>query len=237
MDNSWRFNIGVNNRYNNYIKPYWRSRFQSGPVPVDFIGEPFETQHAVWNSTPDMTSFKKRKSKATLARDKLRMEKFCNNKNMCSALPFAHLDDIQMKEVISVQFEFQPYSEKSKLKSASKRIKDLKASLNLLNSTIQLLYKGREEDCERVQELVKLQDEEVFKLNKELENEKKTVHKFVAQNVERQREIVKLKRELAQSTTIHAQDRVKRLNNRASTAEKENEDPLKERSVQLGIGT
>ena len=106
-----------------------------------------------------------------------------------------------------------------------------------MNSTIQLLYKGREEDCERVQELVKLQDEEVSKLNKELENEKKTVQKFVAQNVERQREIVKLKRELAQSTTLHAQDRVKRLNNRAFTAEKENEDPLKDRSVQLGIGT
>ena len=84
---------------------------------------------------------------------------------------------------------------------------------------------------------MKLQYEEVSNLNKELENEKKTVHKFVAQNVERQREIVKLKRELAQSTTIHAQDRVKRLSNRASTAERENEDPLKDRSVQLGIGT
>ena len=84
---------------------------------------------------------------------------------------------------------------------------------------------------------MKLQGEEVFKLNKELENKKKTVHKFVAQNVERQREIVELKRELAQSTTIHAQDRVKRLNNRASTAEKENEDSLKDRRVQLGIGT
>ena len=74
-------------------------------------------------------------------------------------------------------------------------------------------------------------------LKNERENEKKTVHKFVAQNVERQREIVKLKRELAQSTTLHTQDRDKRLNNRASTAEKENEDPLKDRSVQIGIGT
>ena len=110
-------------------------------------------------------------------------------------------------------------------------------SFNLLNSTIQLLYKGREDDCERVKELVKLQDQEVSNLKNELENEKKTVHKFVAQNVERQREIVKLKRELAQSTTLHTQDRDKRLNNRASTAEKENEDPLKDRSVQIGIGT
>ena len=200
------------------------------------IREPFETQHAVWNSTPDMISFKKHKSKATLSRDKIRMQIFCENKNMCSALPFAHLDDTQMKEVISVQFDSQPDSRKSKLESASKRIKDLKASFNLLNSTIQLLYKEREDDCERVQELMKLQYEEVSNLKNELENEKKTVHKFVAQNVERQREIVKLKRELTQSTTLHAQDRVKRLNNRASTAEKENEDPLKDRSVQIGIG-
>ena len=159
MDNSRRFNIGVNNRYHSYIKPYWRSRFQSGPVPVSFIREPFETQHAVWNSTPDMISFKKHKSKATLSRDKIRMQIFCENKNMCSALPFVHLDDTQMKEVISVQFDSQPDSRKSKLESASKRIKDLKASFNLLNSTIQLLYNGREDDCERVQELMKLQYE------------------------------------------------------------------------------
>ena len=52
---------------------------------------------------------------------------------------------------------------------------------------------------------MKLQDEEVSKLNKELENEKKTVHKFIAQNVERQREIVILKRELAQSRTLLSQ--------------------------------
>ena len=165
------------------------------------------------------------------------MQRFCDNKNICSALPFAHLNDTQMKEVISVKFDFQPNSRRSKLKSASKRINYLQASLNLLHSSIQLLYKERENDHEHVQELVKLQGEEVFKLNKELENKKKTVHKFVAQNVERQREIVELKRELAQSTTIHAQDRVKRLNNRASTAEKENEDSLKDRRVQLGIGT
>ena len=53
---------------------------------------------------------------------------------------------------------------------------------------------------------MKLHDEKVSKLNKELGNEKKKVHKFVAQNVERQRKIVKLKRELAQLTTLHAQE-------------------------------
>ena len=115
-----------------------------------------------------------------------------------------------------------------------------------INSTIQLLYKERENDHERVQELVRLQYEDVSNLKNELENEKNTVHKFVAQNVERQREIVKLKRELAQSTTLTAQevnvrktleDRVKRLNNRASTVEKENEDRLINGKGQIGIET
>ena len=83
-------------------------------------------------------------------------------------------------------------------------------------------------------------------LKNELENEKKIVHKFVIRNVERQRKIVKFKRKLAQLTTLHAQevnvrktlkDSVKRVNNRASAAEKENEDLLIDRNVQLGIGT
>ena len=193
--------------YRGQFNPYWlpRRHYQSSqpailvvqvPVPVTLKNNKFDQPNVMHNS----------KSRATLTRDGLRMQRFCDNKNMCSALPFAHLDDTQMKEVISIQSDFQPNSRKSKFKSASKRIKHLKGSFNLLNSTIQLLYKGREDDCERVQELVKLHDEKVSKLNKELGNEKKTVHKFVAQNVERQREIVKLKRELAQSTTLHAQE-------------------------------
>ena len=71
---------------------------------------------------------------------------------------------------------------------------------------------------------MKLQYEEVSNLKNELEHENK--NKFVAQNVEGQSEIVKLKRELTQSTTLHTlevnmrkalEDKVKRLNNRAST--------------------
>ena len=54
-----------------------------------FAREPFEAQHDVRNFTlPDRTSFKKPKSKATLARDRKRMQKFREDKDACSALPF-----------------------------------------------------------------------------------------------------------------------------------------------------
>ena len=115
MDNSWRHNIGLDNRYHNYIKPYWRSRFQFGPVPVHFVCEQSVAQHAVRNFTPDRISFKKPKSKANLSRDRIRWQRFCDYKNMCSTLRFAHLDDTQMKEVKSVQFDSQPKSRKSQL--------------------------------------------------------------------------------------------------------------------------
>ena len=137
MDHSGRQNF--DQFYGGQFSPYWlpRRHFQSSqpavlvvqvPVPVTLKNNKFDQPNVIHNS----------KSKATLTRD--RMQRFCDNKNMCSALPIAHLDDTQMKEVIRVQSDFQPNSRKSKLKSASKRIRDLKASFNLLNSTIQLLY-------------------------------------------------------------------------------------------------
>ena len=53
-----------------------------------------------------------------------------------------------------------------------------------------------------------------------------------------QREIVILKRELAQSRTLLSQEyKVKPLNNRASTADKENEEQLINKKVQIGIDT
>ena len=79
------------------------------------------------------------------------------------------------------------------------------------------------------------QFENMSKLKNELETEKKTVHKFVAQNVERQREIVRLKTELAKLIDLHSQEvsmrrrtleeKIKRKH-RVSLSEKKNGDPL-----------
>ena len=83
------------------------------------------------------------------------------------------------------------------------------------------------------------------KLKNELQTEKKTVHKFVAQNVERQREIVRLKTELAKLFDLHTQevnmrrtleDKVKRKH-RVSKSEKENGDQLINGNVAIVVGT
>ena len=129
MDVSWRHNTGYDSRYHGYhshLRPYWRLRLQTRPVY--FAPEPFKAQHDVRNFTlTDRTSFKKPKSKATLARDRMRMQKFRKDKNGCSALPFFQLDDAQMKEIASVHWEIQPnFNLESKLQSAAEEIKKLK---------------------------------------------------------------------------------------------------------------
>ena len=89
------------------------------------------------------------------------------------------------------------------------------------------------------------QFENMSKLKNELETEKKTVHKFVAQNVERQREIIRLKTELAKLIDLHSQEvnmrrtleeKIKRKH-RVSLSEKKNGDPLINGSVPIGVGT
>ena len=86
------------------------------------------------------------------------------------------------------------------------------------------------------------QFENMSKLKNELETEKRTVHKFVAQNVERQRENVKLKTELAKLINLHTkevnmsrtlEDKFKREHR----SEKEDGDPLINGDVPIVVGT
>ena len=103
----------------------------------------------------------------------------------------------------------------------------------------------KEQASELVVSLFLSQGDTMSKLKNELETEKKTVHKFVAQNVERQREIVRLKTELAKLIDLHTQelnmrrtleDKVKRRH-RVTSLEKENGDPLINGNVPIGIGS
>ena len=248
MDVSWRHNTGYDSRYHGYhshFRPYWRSGLQTRPVY--FVREPFKAQHDVRNFTlPERTSFKKPKSKATLARDRMRMQKFREDKDACSALQFFQLDDAQMKEIASVHWEIQPnFNSKSKLQSAAMVIKKLKTSLDFSRTSNNQLHEENEQAGELVRYLMQSQFENVSKLKNKLETEKKTVHKFVAQNVERQREIVRLKTELAKLIDLHTQevnmrrtleDKVKRRH-RVTSSEKENGDPLINGNVPIGVGS
>ena len=247
MDVSLRHDTGFDSRYHgchSHFRPYWRSRFQTRPVY--FAREPFEAQHDVRNFTlPDRTSFKKPKSKASLARDRMRMQRFRDNKDSCSALPFFELDDAQIKEATTIQWDIQPFVLKSKLQSATKVIKGLKTSLHCLRTSNNLLHEEKEQASELVVSLFVSQGDTVSKLKNELETEKKTVHKFVAQNGERQREIVRLKTELAKLVDLHTkevnmrrtlEDKVKRKH-RVSSSEKENGDPQINGKVPIIVGT
>ena len=152
MDVSWRHSTGYNNRYHgchSHFRPYWRSWFQTRPVY--FAREPFEAQHDVRNFTlPDRTSFKKPKSKATLARDRMRMQKFHEDKDACSALPFFELDDAQMKEATAIQWDTQPFVLKSKLQSATQVIKRLKTNLHCSRTSNNQLHEENEQAGELV---------------------------------------------------------------------------------------
>ena len=248
MDASWRHSTGYDSRYHgchSHFRPYWRSRLQTRPVY--FVREPFDAQHDVRNFTlPDRTPFKKPKSKATLARDRMRMQKFREDKDASSALPFFQLEDSQIKEVLSLQCDALPnYNSKSKLQSAATVIKKLKTSLDFSRTSNNQLHEENEQAGELVRYLMQSLFENMSKLKNELETEKKRVHKFVAQNVERQREIVRLKTELAKLIDLHTQevnirrtleDKVKRKH-RVSSSEKENGDPLINENVQILVGT
>ena len=248
MDVSWRHNTGYDRRYNGYhshLRPYWRTGLQTRPVY--FAREPFKAQHDVRNFTlPDRTSSKKPKSKATLARDRMRMQKFREDKDASSALPFFQLEDSQIKEVLSLQCDAQPnYNFKSKLQSAATVIKKLKTSLDFSRTSNNQLHEENEQAGELVRYLMQSQFENMSKLKTELETEKRTVHRFVAQNVERQREIVKLKTELAKLIDLHTQevnirrtleDKVKRKH-RVISSEKENAVPRINGNVPIVVGT
>ena len=103
----------------------------------------------------------------------------------------------------------------------------------------------KEQASELVVSLFVSQGDTMSKLKNELETKKETVHKFVAQNVERQREIVRLKTELAKLIDLHTQevnmrrtleDKVKRRH-RVTSSEKENGDTLINGNVRIGIGS
>ena len=150
-----------------------------------------------------------------------------------------------MKEATTIQWDTQPFVLKSKLQSAAQEIKKLKTSLHCLRTSNNLLHEENEQADELVRYLMQSQFENMSKFKNEVETEKRTVHKFVAQNVERQREIVRLKTELAKLINLHTQEVNMRRTledkvngeHRVSSSEKENRDLLINEKVPIGVGT
>ena len=95
------------------------------------------------------------------------MQMFRENKDACSALPFFQVDDVQMKEISSMQWDAQPnFNLKSKLQSAAKVIKRLKTSWHRLDTLYNQLHEEKEQAGELSRYLMQSQFENMSKLKK-----------------------------------------------------------------------
>ena len=140
---------------------------------------------------------RKSKSYATKTRDRLRKQKFIENKTVCCGFPFSGLDNPNFQKEIVTQVESQETKRDSKLHIAAETIKVLQIQNKRLRSTIEVLQCSQTRGADTSVILSsELRNVELNKLQEELEFEKQRVVKFVAQNVERQREINNLRSKL-----------------------------------------
>ena len=140
---------------------------------------------------------RKSKSNATKTRDRLRKQKFIENKTVCYGFPFSGLDNPNFQKEIVTQVESQETKRDSKLHIAAETIKVLQIQNKRLRSTIDALQCSQTREADTSGTLSsELRNDELNKLQEELEFEKQRVVKFVAQNVERQREINNLRSKL-----------------------------------------
>ena len=145
----------------------------------------------------------KSKSKATKARDKLRRQTFVERKRRCSGFPFFGLEDDEFRHEMVNKVDWQDVKLNRKLRSAEKTIKELQKDNQTMKSTNTSLQGSFEDETEKNKELnltLQKHNEEQIKLQQDLDFEKKRAIKFVSQNVEREREIRILKKDLKNQT-------------------------------------
>ena len=116
---------------------------------------------------------------------------------MCCGLPFSGLDNANFQKEMVTQVESKETKRDSKLHIAAETIKVLQIQNKHLRSTIEALQCSQTREADTSGTLSsELRNDELNKLQEELEFEKQRVVKFVAQNVERQREINNLRSKL-----------------------------------------
>lgn len=186
--------------FRQYWQPYYQLKRQHVtpymPMPVRSV----PVDHIRILDMDDRICYRKSKSKATKARDILRKQNFIDRKTLCSGLPFFGLQDDEFQNYMVNSVESREMKMASKLKSAAKTIKQLQTEKQ------NLVFKNDSLECRLAEETKKnaetdlmtprTQSEEQIKLQEDLDFEKKRVIKFVSQNVDRQREIEHLRKEL-----------------------------------------
>ena len=163
------------------------------PVPA----RSFRRDHDRTSDKKVRKYFGKSKSNATKARDKLRKQKFIENKTVCCGFPFSGLDDVNFQKEIATQIEYREMKLVSKLQAAAETIKELQMENKSLRSTNEALHRTQAREANTT-EIVdsEIRNNEIRKLHADLEFEKERVTKLVTQNVGREREIRILKEKL-----------------------------------------
>ena len=188
-------------QFRQYRRPSFQPSYQQQPVYMVHASMP--ARFAVprnYDRTYDKDVRKhpiKSKSNATKTRDRLRKQKFIENKTVCYGFPFSGLNNPNFQKEIVTQLESQETKRDSKLHIEAETIKVLQIQNKRLRSTIEALQCTQTREADTSGTLSsELRNDELNKLQEELEFGKQRVVKFVAQNVERQREINNLRSKL-----------------------------------------
>ena len=146
---------------------------------------------------------RKSKSNATKTRDRLRKQKFIENKTMCCGFPFSGLDNPNFQKEMVTQVESQETKRDSKLHIAAETVKELLMQNKRLRSTIEVLQRTQAREVNTAESVDSefRNSEHLRKLHADLEFEKERVTKLVTQNVGREREIRNLKEKLMNRET------------------------------------
>ena len=198
---SWRRKTELYNTrvYHGDFRQYWQPYYQLNRQPVFATHvRPVPEDHIQTSNMDNQKWAGKSKSKATKARDKLRRQTFIERKTRCSGFPFFGLEDDEFRHEMVNKVDWQDVKFVRTLRSAEKTMRTSKRESNFeINQYV--TPSSFEDETEKNKELnltLQKQNEEQIRLQQDLDFEKKRAIKFVSQNVEREREIRILRKDL-----------------------------------------
>lgn len=215
------------NFYGGFVRPYWLHNYQPNQPPVLVVHMPvpgrFDSNCFKMDKSKSM---KRTKSQAQKNRDFHRRQIFIEKKNTYAAMPFFGLQDRDFLNELQKDSFLLQEKNVSKLHSATRAIEKLQKeihNLKLSNASFQFSLEDEMRKNKEINITLQKQSEEQKKLQDDLDFEKKRVVMFVAQNVDRQRDIVILREELTKQINLIDQlkDDEKRLCGKMTEYEKD----------------
>ena len=187
-------------QFHQYRRPCFQSFYQQPPVYMVRASVPerfFVPRNNDRTFDKDVRKHpRKSKSNTTKTRDRLRKQKFIENKTVWyCGFPFSGLDNPNFQKEMVTQVESQETKRDSKLHIAAETVKELLMQNKRLHSTIEALQRTQAREVNTAESVDSefRNSEHLRKLHADLEFEKERVTKLVTQNVGREREIRNLK--------------------------------------------